>query len=1685
MPPLDVSGLNPVEPVLDVSGLESMNTAGLVPVDQPRPSGFFGGVKEGFVEGLTGAPESAGAGIEAAGVASGIRPLETVGKAIQDATKRDPASRPRMVPLREFFDAPGTFIGQQLGQGVGSSVPTLATGAAGAAAGTLVTPGVGTLVGGLLGAALPALPMNTGDLYKQLIEEGVDRERAANLAVTWGPVLTAPDVFSASSLLKPFLGTAKEAGAKGLARLLARRAKDGAKIEGLTELGQQGIQETIAGTETGNPDLINRAERVATAGIAGTLGGGTMGGIGGVVESRRRSDAPATADGGAEQRQPTDGPAPGTVIGVSRPGGPPERGVVESVVDGYVFWRDEAGERRADPVDEFLRDAVAAPPAVDAVMGDATTVGEPDARTTENIPPADLLDEGDPVGEVSPGRRDPAEVAVLRAYERATELDQRARKEQRKLDVGAANSLPQAAIDQMTMEAQALRDGADARGSQPASDMAVARQGELTLDAPTPQAVEAAAAETNTAPSEAQKAAGNYAKGSVKWRGLDIAIENPRGSTRSGTGPDGSSWSVQMPAHYGYVRRTEGKDGDQVDVYLGDNPQADTVFVVDQVDPATGKFDEHKAFLGFENQDQAEMTYASAFSDGTGPQRMGAITAMPFEEFRTWVRNGQTKKPVSDSAGADSQAKTVAPQGGATLDVSADSVETADTNERPPSAEPSTLSSGFDPIAAFQQIGRLITGLSARNTAAAARIPVGAPDSLQRLSSFGRFLSFGAGLASRDAPSARYFNAILNRDRQRETIENSAIPLLKPYYDLQDAGQTRVNQILEHDRILGIERRNNGRRVVIQTPANYRGELASPNTTVALSTPETAALFGIRQFADRRLMDLGAAMAREQGYRGEFSAQGIAAQPPSRQTARAAAILEAVTDARRRGYVPFNRYGDYYVKILPRHVAVPGRDAMPPRLADGRYEFVDTVGLLSSLTSERAGSSPKKVADRVRELESRYPRDRFTYEIGRVTPKSIQALDIPLVEKLFAAVNMRDQALGGQLYDDVLSQIYNERLAGFRKQSENVPGYSTDFQRALGDYNRQSASVIANMDNGRAIEDAYTAVEKHPDRNVRDYWKAHRAAMDNGKGDFSALRKFGFFNFLWASPSSAIINLTQTPFVTGFQLGTWAGVGRGQSLANRAGMEALGAIRPTSEKGVTLDFSRLGRTPAERLMLEKLRTEGVLDPSIANEMAGNNISKYPSLRPAERVVRRVWDIGASMFNAAEQANRVAAALAYFRAAQSEALRKNLAKVYASDQNFRQAVGRVRIPEDRSTPRYQSLLVRAARLINEGRAPNEQTAIEMADYGFDDHLKYQDWVEGEAVRIARWGVDETQFIGGKINRQPIQRGAGALAFQFQQYPANYLRLLYKNFTRMGHEGKLAGTLMLLALVAGGGLLGFPFADDILGATQWAVKTATGIDPLLERRLMSFLQDMGFNKYAAEALVYGGSRSLTGVDLSKRIGMGDIAPKADLMDVAGPVASIAGDFVGAMGRYATGQPVAGALELAKPMIGKGPYDVAKATIQWPAEGYSTRRGEPVVMPSEISGDDMAKRALGFQPAEFAREGTARYEDMRLKEATKEASTKLLTAVARHMALAEDARRMKDEAGAREHEGIADAILAKNAAQFEEDGPDWSKVPPPTARAIRQRVARYLEPRAAAVKGAPRLKREEMQREVFPRR
>lgn len=152
---------------------------------------------------------------------------------------------------------------------------------------------------------------------------------------------------------------------------------------------------------------------------------------------------------------------------------------------------------------------------------------------------------------------------------------------------------------------------------------------------------------TDTNPTTRQKESGNYKKGKVVVKGLNISIENPVGSIRSGKDDDGKEWKIKMPYSYGYINRTNGKDGEQIDVYLSGDLETDfDVFIIDQICAKTKAFDEHKVMFGFPDKESAKQAYLSCYESGW--QGFGNITKLSFVNFKKWLNDKRmTNIPAS------------------------------------------------------------------------------------------------------------------------------------------------------------------------------------------------------------------------------------------------------------------------------------------------------------------------------------------------------------------------------------------------------------------------------------------------------------------------------------------------------------------------------------------------------------------------------------------------------------------------------------------------------------------------------------------------------------------------------------------------------------------------------------------------------------------------------------------------------------------------------------------------------------------------------------------------------------------------------------------------------------------------------------------------------------------------------
>lgn len=125
----------------------------------------------------------------------------------------------------------------------------------------------------------------------------------------------------------------------------------------------------------------------------------------------------------------------------------------------------------------------------------------------------------------------------------------------------------------------------------------------------------------------------------VNFDGIKINIEWPAGSVRE---YEDSDYKRYMLYDYGYIRGVGGHDGEELDVFIGDEKDADKVYVIEQLaglweaentDAELGDFDEYDIFIGFENAEEARNCFLLHYN----PEQFGDVMEMGIDEFKDFV----------------------------------------------------------------------------------------------------------------------------------------------------------------------------------------------------------------------------------------------------------------------------------------------------------------------------------------------------------------------------------------------------------------------------------------------------------------------------------------------------------------------------------------------------------------------------------------------------------------------------------------------------------------------------------------------------------------------------------------------------------------------------------------------------------------------------------------------------------------------------------------------------------------------------------------------------------------------------------------------------------------------------------------------------------------------------------------
>lgn len=558
--------------------------------------------------------------------------------------------------LRGAWSQGGSFFARYLAAHASRSLPQLVSNVGINAAATLAgQPALGmALSGSMMGL------LESGSSMKDLLDMGVGRDDAADISVVVGAV---------NGILEqiPMDGLFNHGGGKMFRKLLGDKimhslagnpqyvkrlmnsfigAAGQIPSEGITEGMQEVVSNSAKAVFDENQDIFQGAP---TSMVVGALMGGFSGAGSGLVQTPGKGKA----EGGHKTTTTTDNSTSTIATDVplatapeALPVGSPERPDASEIGEIEPLAEEEAMVPPAVPSDSRDWSGELAEARDDDSEFDDAPRNEDEVEKVHSDEELDRIIAGesdlDDDTEVSPQEEPQPE----RDISKATDADESPFVE--------ASEIPEdAKYLGQGVDFEHLYQGKDgkfyrSKEERPEVKAEVEPNGEKTV---LEGADEAATSPTNDLPepTEAQKEAGNYKVGRVKLAGMDISIENPKGSVRKGTDDDGKQWETEMQHHYGYIKGTVGYDKDHLDVFLtdGSEEQPGKAFVVDQDNPETGEFDEHKVVIGPETKQEALEVYQANYEEGW--QGAAGITEMPMDEFKEWSlgngpKNGRLSK---------------------------------------------------------------------------------------------------------------------------------------------------------------------------------------------------------------------------------------------------------------------------------------------------------------------------------------------------------------------------------------------------------------------------------------------------------------------------------------------------------------------------------------------------------------------------------------------------------------------------------------------------------------------------------------------------------------------------------------------------------------------------------------------------------------------------------------------------------------------------------------------------------------------------------------------------------------------------------------------------------------------------------------------------------------------------------
>jgi len=442
------------------------------------------------------------------------------------------------------------------------------------------------------------------------------------------------------------------------------------------------------------------------------------------------------------------------------------------------------------------------------------------------------------------------------------------------------------------------------------------------------------------------------------------------------------------------------------------------------------------------------------------------------------------------------------------------------------------------------------------------------------------------------------------------------------------------------------------------------------------------------------------------------------------------------------------------------------------------------------------------------QMRQKFP-DRAVYRVTNgVLPEQVQPF-IGLPPELLEHIKDQLQLLPAQR--DAMEQLMYELspAASFTHRfihKNYTPGYSHDFMRAFARYAFHGARYYARAKYGWMLQEEIKAARQftgNKEGAIANYMAEHfQNTVLDARGDFGLFKGAIFLWVFGYSVVGATINLSQVPMISfPFLASRFGGAGKGDALAMKELVRQITNFKNFYTKGAYDN-----QTDFEMRAMDYGIKSGRITESFASQLAG--IAQGGNLfgvgnNAFERGISDLLDRGAWMFEMTEQFNR---RLTYMTAL-------NLASRDPGSLAVKEALNKY-------NDEFQHL----------------------KRSGFSD-------LEARAVVAAIHSTEQTQFVYSRDTRPKFMRGrlAGTV-FVFWTYMVNVLQLLGANKSSVMPR-------FLFIMLAMGGLMGVPGAENGKDIINWLAKKYFGDDFDLELAMREFIRDLSGGKVDPTVILHG--------------------------------------------------------------------------------------------------------------------------------------------------------------------------------------------------------------------------------------